>query len=340
MGYKVAVVGATGTVGREILKTLAERNFPVDAATALSTGRAGGQEVSFGEDEVLRVKSLEGFDFGDTDIAFFSAGSAAAAAHAPRAAQAGCIVIDDSPRFRMEPDVPLIVPEVNAAALKGMRRRRMVASPDAGSILLSVVLKPLHAVGRVKRVVATLCHPASGVGKEGMDELWTQTRGVYVNEAPPAEQFPKQIAFNLIPQVGDFQDDGATATEAVLPFEMRKLLAPEVAVSATCLRVPVFIGLSAAVSVEFDRPIDDRAATAAWREAPSVTVLDRREEGGYASPAEIAGEDVVYVSRLRRDLSVPHGLSFWCVTDNLRKGSALNAVQIAEELVAQKLLDS
>ena len=335
MAHKVAVVGATGTVGREILKTLAERAFPVGEVTALSTGRGGGAEVSFGEDRVLRVKSLEGFDFSDTDLAFFASGAAAAAAHAPRAAAAGCAVIDESPRFRMEPDVPLVVPEVNAGALKGMRRRRMAANPDTGAILLAVALKPLHAIGRARRVVATLLHPASGAGKEGMDELWAQTRGVYVNEAPPAEQFPKQIAFNLIPQVGDFGEDGMTAAEATLPLELRKILDPDLAVMATCVRVPVFIGVSATVTVEFERPLDERTAREALREAPGMLVLDRAEEGGYASPAEIAGEDAVYVSRLRRDPTAAHGLSFWCVADNLRKGSALNMVQVAEEMVAQ-----
>ena len=340
MAHKVAVVGATGTVGREILKTLAERAFPVSDITALSTGRGGGAEVSFGEDRVLRVKSLEGFDFSDTDLAFFAAGSAAAAAHAPRAAAAGCAVIDESPRFRMEPDVPLVVPEVNPAALRLMRRRRMAANPDAAAILLAVALKPLHAMGRARRVVATVMHAVSGAGKEGMDELWAQTRGVYVNEAPPAEQFPKQIAFNLIPQVGDFGEDGATAAEAALPLELRKILDPDLAVTATCVRVPVFIGHAAAVTVEFERPLDERAAWEALREAPGVIVLDRQEEGGYASPAEIAGEDAVYVSRLRRDPTVAHGLGFWCAADNLRKGSALNMVQVAEEMVRQGLVEA
>lgn len=340
MGIKVAVVGATGTVGREILKTLAERNFPVGEVIALSTGRGGGAEVSYGEDRVLRVRSLEGFDFSDTDLAFFSAGAAAAAAHAPRAASAGCAVIDESPRFRMEPDVPLVVPEVNAGALKGMRRRRMVSNPDAGAILLAVALKPLHAIGRARRVVATVLHAVSGAGKEGMDELWGQTRGVYVNEAPPAEQFPKQIAFNLIPQVGEFGDDGGTSTEATLPLELRKILDPDLAVTATCLRAPVFIGHAATVTVEFERAIEERTAWEALREAPGVTVLDRREEGGYASPAEIAGEDAVFVGRLRRDPTVTHGLSFWCVADNLRKGAALNMVQVAEELLQQRLVEA
>lgn len=338
MAYKLAVVGATGTVGREILKTLAERSFPAAEVVALSPGRGGGQEVSFGEEKVLRVKGLEGFDFAETDIAFFAAGAAAAAGHAPRAAAAGCVVIDLSPRFRMEPDVPLVVPEANAGALKGMRRRRMVATPDAGTTQLAVVLKPLHALGRLKRVTATLLHPASGVGKEGMDELWAQTRGIYVNEAPPAEQFPKQIAFNLIPQVEEFRDDGFTAAEAALPLELRKVIDPDVQAVATCLRVPVFIGLSAVVQAESERPIDLKAAREALREAPGVTLLDRAEEGGYASPAEIAGEDAVFVSRLRRDPTVAHGLALWCVGDNLRKGSALNAVQVAEELVGQKLV--
>ncbi|NGM23105.1 aspartate-semialdehyde dehydrogenase [Roseomonas stagni] len=338
MGMKVAVVGATGAVGREILKTLAERSFPADEVVALSAGRGGGQEVSYGEDAVLKVRGLEGHDFSDTDLAFFAAGAAASQVHATRAAGQGCIVIDDTSAFRMEPDVPLVVPEVNANALTRFRKRRIIGNPSPGSIQMAVALKPLHDIGKARRVAVSTYQSVSGAGREGMDELWTQTRGVYVNETPPAEQFPKQIAFNCIPHVGDFMDDGATREEWALAAEARKVLDPDIAVVATCVRVPVFIGNAQAVHVAFERPVTEADARNALREAPGVIVLDRREDGGYATAAETSGEDAVYVSRLRRDLTVPHGLAFWSVTDNLRKGSALNAVQIAEELVARKLV--
>ena len=339
MGYKVAVVGATGTVGREMLKTLAERDFPIDGIVALAAGRASGQEVSFGDDKVLRVQGVEGYDFSDTDLALFAAGGAVSATHAPRAAGQGCAVIDDSAQFRMEPDVPLVVPEVNPQAVGRFRKRRILASPTAATTALVLALKPLHDLAKARRVVVATYQPVSGAGREGMDELWAQTRGVYVNETPPPEHFPKQIAFNCIPQVDRLLDDGATREEEAMAAETRKVLDPDIAVMASCVRVPVFIGQAAAVHVEFERPISDRQAWAALREAPGVILLDHREDGGYATPAEIAGEDAVYVSRLRRDLTVPHGLAFWCVADNLRKGTALNAVQIAEELVRQKLLD-
>jgi aspartate-semialdehyde dehydrogenase len=338
MALKVAVVGATGQVGREILRTLAERNFPAGDVVALSPGRGGGQEVSFGDERVLRVRGLDGHDFGDTDLVFFAAGEAASAAEAPRAAAAGAFVIDLSPRFRMEPDVPLVVPEVNAGTLTRSRKRRIVASPGSVATAVAVALKPLHALGKARRAVVTGFHAVAGAGKEAMDELWAQTRGVYVNEAPPAEQFPKQIAFNLIPQVGDINDDGTTKEEAAIALELRKLVDPDLVAVATCVRMPVFIGDAAAVVVEFERPVAEKDAWAALREAPGVIVLDRREEAGYVTPAEVAGEDAVYVSRLRRDLSVPNGLAFWCVTDTLRKGAALNAVQVAEELVRLKLV--
>jgi aspartate-semialdehyde dehydrogenase len=339
MSINVAVVGATSQVGREILKTLAERDFPAADIAALLPGRAGGQEVSYGEERVLRVRGLETHDFQQTDLVFLAAGEAASAAEAGRIADAGAMVIDLSPRFRMEPDVPLVVPEVNAATLARARRRRIIACPSSIATAVAMVLKPLHTVGRARRAVVTGFQAVSGAGKEAMDELWSQTRGIYVNEAPPAEQFPKQIAFNLIPQVGDIGDDGVTKEEASIALELRKLIDPDLVAVATCVRVPVFIGDAAAVVVEFERPISDKAAWAALREAPGITVLDRREEAGYATPAEVAGEDMVYVSRLRRDLSVPNGLAFWCVTDTLRKGAALNAVQIAEEMVRQKLFD-
>jgi aspartate-semialdehyde dehydrogenase len=338
MGINVAVVGATGQVGRVILRTMAERDFPADEVAALSPGRGGGQEVSYGEERVLRVRGLEGHDFRDTDLVFFAAGEAAAAAEAPRVAAAGAMVVDLSARFRMEPDVPLIVPEANAAALARARKRRIIACPGSVSTMVAVALKPLHTLAGARRAVVTGLHAVAGAGKEAMGELWSQTRGIYVNEAPPAEQFPKQIAFNVIPQVGDIAEDGATKEEAGIALELRKLIDPDLTAVASCVRVPIFIGDAAAVVVEFERPIAEKEAWAALRDAPGVIVLDRREEAGYATPAEVAGEDMVYVSRLRRDLTVPNGLAFWCVTDTLRKGAALNAVQIAEELVRQKLV--
>ncbi|WP_270935294.1 aspartate-semialdehyde dehydrogenase [Falsiroseomonas oryzae] len=339
MGIKVAVVGATGQVGREILRTLAEREFPADEVVALSPGRAGGQEVSYGEERVLRVRGLDGFDFRDTDLAFLAAGEAASATEASRIADAGAMVIDLSARFRLEPDVPLVVAEVNAASLTRARRRRIVACPGGMAGMIAVALKPLHAIGRARRVVVTGLHAVAGAGKEAMDELWAQTRGVYVNEAPPAEQFPKAIAFNLIPQVGEIRDDGLTSEEQGIAFELRKLIDPDLTAVASCVRVPVFIGDSACVVAEFERPVPEKEAWAALRAAPGLIVLDRREEAGYATPAEVAGEDAVYVGRLRRDLTVPNGLAFWCATDTLRKGAALNAVQVAEELLRQRLLE-
>ncbi len=338
MGLNIAVVGATTQVGREILRTLAERGFPADEVAAISPGRGGGQEVSYGEERVLRVRGLEGHDFRATDLVFLAAGEAAAAAEAPRAAEAGAMVIDLSARFRMEPDVPLVVPEVNPASLARARRRRIIACPGSAAGMVAMALKPLHGIGKARRVVVTALQSVSGAGKEAMDELWAQTRGVYVNEAPPAEQFPKSIAFNLIPQVGDIGEDGTTKEEADIALELRKLLDPDLVAVAHCVRVPVFIGEAACVTVEFEKPVAETAGWAALRDAPGITLLDRREEAGYATPAEVAGEDMVYVGRLRRDTTVPNGLAFWCVTDTLRKGAALNAVQVAEELVRQKML--
>jgi aspartate-semialdehyde dehydrogenase len=340
MAISVAVVGATTQAGREVLRTLAERSFPAGEVLALAPGRGGGAEVSYGEDRVLRVRGLETQDFRSTDLVIFAAGEAVSAAAAPRAAEAGAMVIDLSPRFRLEPDVPLVVPEVNAGSLTRARRRRIVACPGSVATLVAVALKPVHAIGKARRAVVTGFHAVAGAGKEAMDELWAQTRGVYVNEAPPAEQFPKAIAFNLIPQVGDIGADGATAEEGGMASELRKLLDGDLAVVANSVRVPVFIGDSASVVVEFDRPVTEQAAWAALREAPGVTLLDRREEAGFATPSEVSGEDMVYVSRLRRDPTVPNGLTFWCVTDTLRKGTALNAVQVAEELVRAGMVEA
>jgi aspartate-semialdehyde dehydrogenase len=335
MGYRVAVVGATGAVGREMLKTLAEREFPADEVIALASGRSAGQEVSFGEKTVLKVQNLEKYDFKSVDIGLFSPGASVSAVHASRAAAAGCVVIDNTSHFRMEPDVPLVVPEVNPGALRNFRKRNIIANPNCSTIQMVVALKPLHQIARIKRIVVATYQSVSGAGKEAMDELWGQTRGVYVNDAPKAEQFTKQIAFNVIPHIDRFMDDGSTKEEWKMAVETRKILDPDIAVVATCVRVPVFIGHAEAVHVEFERPIDEDEARDALRAAPGVTVLDRRDDGGYATPAEVAGEDPVYVSRLRKDPTVPHGLAFWCVSDNLRKGAALNAVQIAEELVRQ-----
>ncbi|PHK95984.1 aspartate-semialdehyde dehydrogenase [Pseudoroseomonas rhizosphaerae] len=339
MGYRVAVVGATGNVGREILKTLAEREFPVSEVIALASGRSAGQEVSFGEKGVLKVQNLEKFDFAGTDIGLFSPGASVSAVHAPRAAAAGCVVIDNTSQFRMDHDVPLVVPEVNPGALKGFRRRNIIANPNCSTIQMVVALKPLHEIATVRRVVVATYQSVSGAGKEAMDELFTQTRGVFVNDAATPEVFTKPIAFNCIPHIDKFMDDGFTKEEWKMAVETRKILDPNIQVVASCVRVPAFIGHGEAVHVEFERPISVNQAWAALREAPGITVLDRREDGGYATQVEIAGEDPVFVSRLRADPTVPNGLAFWCVADNLRKGAALNAVQIAEELVRQELLE-
>jgi len=338
MSFKVAVVGAPGAVGREILKTLVERGFPVREAVALASGRAAGQMVSLGEDQVLQTAILEKHDFGGTDLVFFAQNIAVSRLHAPRAAAAGAMVIDTSAAFTLEPDVPLVVPEVNADKLERARKRRIVANPDSGVIQMAVALKPLHDLVRIRRVVVASYQPVSGQGKEAMDELWSQARGMYVNEMPPAEQFTKQIAFNLIPHIGNFEETGSTAEESRMATGLRKVLDPDIAVGASCVRVPVFIGQALALHVEFEGPLTDKQAWSAWREAPGIAVMDRREDGGYATPVEIAGEDAVHISRVRRDASVPHGLAFWCVADNLRKGAALNAVQIAEELAARRLI--
>lgn len=338
MGYRVAVVGATGNVGREMLKTLAERAFPVSEVIALASGRSTGREVSFGEKDVLKVQNLETFDWKGADIGLFSPGAAVSAVHAPKAAAAGCVVIDNTSQFRMDHDVPLVVPEVNPHALKHFRKRNIIANPNCSTIQLVVALKPLHEVARIKRVVVSTYQSVSGAGKEAMDELFTQTRGIYVNDAATPEQFTKPIAFNCIPHIDKFMDDGFTKEEWKMAVETRKILDPDIQLVATAVRVPVFIGHGEAVNVEFESPITVDQAWDAMREAPGLTVLDRREDGGYATQIEIAGEDSVYVSRVRADPTVPHGLAFWCVGDNLRKGAALNAVQIAEELVRQGLL--
>ena len=339
MGYRVAVVGATGAVGREMLKTLAERNFPVSEVIALASGRSAGQEVSFGEKSVLKVRNLETFDFKGVDIGLFSPGASVSAVHAPRAAAAGCVVIDNTSQFRMEPDIPLVVPEVNPHHLKQFSKRNIIANPNCSTIQMVVALKPLHAISRIKRVVVATYQSVSGAGKEAMDELFNQTRAVYVNDQAAPEQFTKPIAFNCIPHIDKFMEDGSTKEEWKMVVETRKILDPDIAVIATCVRVPIFISHAEAVHVEFEAPITEQQAWEALRDAPGVQVVDRREDGGYVTQTEATGEDAVYVSRLRRDPTVPHGLAFWCVADNLRKGAALNAVQIAEELIRQGAIE-
>jgi aspartate-semialdehyde dehydrogenase len=338
MGYRVAVVGATGAVGREMLKTLAERQFPVDEVAAVASGRSTGQEVSFGEKRVLKVQNLESFDFRGWDIGLFSPGASVSAVHAPRAAEAGCVVIDNTSQFRMDPDIPLVVPEVNPQALRNFGKRNIIANPNCSTIQMVVALKPLHDEFKVKRVVVATYQSVSGAGKEGMDELFNHTKSSFVFESSPPQQFTKEIAFNCIPHIDKFLDDGSTKEEWKMVVETKKILDPNIAVFATCVRVPVFIGHGEAVTVEFENPVTAGEARACLREAPGVEVVDVREDGGYATPLECAGDDAVYVSRIRKDPTVPHGLSFWCVSDNLRKGAALNAVQIAETLIAQNML--
>jgi aspartate-semialdehyde dehydrogenase len=337
MGYKVAVVGATGNVGREMLATLAERAFPVDELVALASERSIGAEVSFGEDEVLKVRNLADFDFKGFDIALFSPGARVSAEHAPRAAKAGCVVIDNTSKFRMEPDVPLVVPEVNPQAIAGYAKRNIIANPNCSTIQMVVALKPLHDLATVRRVVVATYQSVSGAGKSGMDELFEQTRGIYVNDPVVHEQFTKQIAFNVIPHIDVFMDDGSTKEEWKMAVETRKIMGSGIKVQATCVRVPVFIGHAEALTVEFAQPITVEQARAALRDAPGVSVVDHRVDEGYVTPAECAGEDATFVSRIRTDPTVKYGLSMWVVADNLRKGAALNAVQIAETLAQEHL---
>jgi aspartate-semialdehyde dehydrogenase len=335
MGYRVAVVGATGAVGRELLKTLAQREFPATEVIALASGRSAGSQVSYGDDKVLTVRNLDTFDFTGVDIGLFSPGASVSAVHAPRAAAAGCVVIDNTSHFRMEPDIPLVVPEVNPQALKGFAKRRIIANPNCSTIQMVVALKPLHDLARIKRVVVSTYQSVSGAGKEGMDELFSQSKSSFVNDLPVPEQFTKPIAFNCIPHIDKFMDDGSTKEEWKMVAETKKILDPDIAVIATCVRVPVFVGHAEAVHVEFENPITVAEALGALRKAPGVAVVDRREDGGYITQLECAGEDEVFISRMRKDLTVPNGLAFWCVSDNLRKGAALNAVQIAETLITQ-----
>jgi aspartate-semialdehyde dehydrogenase len=336
MAYKVAVVGATGNVGREMLSVLAERQFPVSEVVALASTRSVGTEVSFG-DHVLKIKALDYFDFKGTDICLMSAGGTISKEWSPKIAAQGAIVIDNSSAWRMDRQVPLVVPEVNADALIGIKKG-IVANPNCSTAQLLVSLKPLHDYAVIKRAVISTYQSVSGAGKDAMDELFRQTRAVFVADPIETEKFTKQIAFNVIPHIDDFLDSGYTKEEWKLMVETQKILDPNIQVTATCVRVPVFVGHSESVTLEFEKPITAERARALLREAPGVLVVDKREDGGYATPIECAGEDATYVSRIRKDATVENGLSLWIVADNLRKGAALNAVQIAECLVNRKLL--
>lgn len=334
MGYKVAVVGASGNVGREMLATLTERNFPVDDIVALASSRSAGREVSFGDD-TLKIQDLAKYDFKGTDIVLSSPGAKVSAEFAPRAAAAGAVVIDNTSHFRMDPDVPLVVPEVNAPAIADYKKKGIIANPNCSTIQMVVALKPLHDLAIVKRVVVSTYQSVSGAGKDAMDELFNQTRGVFMNNALAPEVFTKTIAFNVIPQIDMFMDDHMTKEEWKMVVETKKILDPKIKVCANCVRVPVFIGHAAMVNVEFENDIDATMAKRALQSAPGITLIDLESEMEYVTPAEIAGEDNVFVSRVREDATVENGLNFWCVADNLRKGAALNAVQIAEILARE-----
>ena len=339
MGYRVAVVGATGAVGREMLQTLAERRFPADKIYALASTKSAGREVSYGEDQTLIVESLEKFDFSTADIALFSAGGDTAKAFAPKAGAAGCIVIDNSSAFRMDDDVPLIVPEVNADTVESClvknKGRNIIANPNCSTAQLVVALKPLHDAFCVRRVVVSTYQAVSGAGKPAMDELFNQTRAIYVNDTVQPEIFTKQIAFNAIPHIDVFLDDGFTKEEWKMTAETKKILDPAIELVAHCVRIPVFVGHSEAVFIETEKPMTETGVRTLLEDANGVVVVDHRANEGYVTPHEAAGEDAVYISRIRKDPTVPNGMVFWCVSDNLRKGAALNSVQIAE-LIAER----
>jgi aspartate-semialdehyde dehydrogenase len=339
MGYRVVVVGATGNVGREMLNILAERQFPIDEIAAVASPRSTGDIIDFGDSgEELKVRNIEHFDFAGWDIALFACGSAASKIHAPRAAAAGCTVIDNSSLFRMDPDVPLIVPEVNPQAIDGYRAKNIIANPNCSTAQMVVALKPLHDVARIKRVVVATYQSVSGAGKAGMDELFEQSRNIFVGDSNEPKKFTKQIAFNVIPHIDSFLDDGSTKEEWKMVVETKKILDPSIKVTATCVRVPVFVGHSEAINIEFEDEMSADQAREILREAPGIMLVDKREDGGYVTPVECVGDYATFVSRIREDSTVENGLSMWVVSDNLRKGAALNAVQIAECLINRKLI--
>ncbi|MDJ0821134.1 MAG: aspartate-semialdehyde dehydrogenase [Paracoccaceae bacterium] len=337
MGYRVVVAGATGNVGREMLNILSEREFPVDELAALASRRSLGTEVSFG-DQTLKTQDLDTFDFTGWDIALFAIGSDATKTYAPKAAAAGCVVIDNSSLYRYDPDVPLVVPEVNADAVLGYAKKNIIANPNCSTAQMVVALKPLHDRARIKRVVVSTYQSVSGAGKEGMDELWDQTKAVYnpTSEVAP-QKFQKQIAFNVIPHIDVFMEDGSTKEEWKMVAETKKIIDPSIKVTATCVRVPVFVGHSESINIETEDFLDEDEARDILREAPGIMVIDKRESGGYVTPVECVGDFATFISRIRQDSTIENGLNLWCVSDNLRKGAALNAVQIAEVL-GQKVL--
>jgi len=338
MAYKIVVVGATGSVGREMLNILAERQFPISEIAAVASPRSQGDRIDFGDTgRELKVQNIEHFDFSGWDMALFAAGSGPTKIHAPRAAAAGCTVIDNSSLYRMDPDVPLIVPEVNPHAIDGYRKKNIIANPNCSTAQMVVALKPLHDAAVIKRVVVSTYQSVSGAGKAGMDELFQQSRGIFVGDSATPEKFTKQIAFNVIPQIDVFMGpdsdfDGYTKEEWKMAVETAKILDPDIMVTATCVRVPVFVGHSEAINIELERPLSVKEAQALLREAPGVMLIDKREDGGYVTPIECVGDYATFVSRVRKDPTVQNGLVLWCVSDNLRKGAALNAVQIAELL--------
>src|SRR5690606_25300198 len=340
MGYRVAVVGATGNVGREMLAILAEREFPMDEVAAVASSRSQGIEVEIGDTgKKVKCQNLEHFDFSGWDIALFAAGSGPTKDYAPKAAAAGCVVIDNSSLYRMDPDVPLIVPEVNPDAIDDYKKRNIIANPNCSTAQMVVALKPLHDAAGIKRVVVSTYQSVSGAGKQGMDELFEQSRAIFVGDPVEPKKFTKQIAFNVIPHIDVFLDDGFTKEEWKMVAETKKILDPKIKLVATCVRVPVFISHSEAVTIEFETPLSADDAREILREAPGCLVVDQREDGGYVTPYEAAGEDATYISRIREDPTVENGLAMWVVSDNLRKGAALNTIQIAETLINRKLIE-
>jgi len=333
MGYKIVVAGATGNVGREMLAILAEREFPIDEIAVLASSRSHGSEVEFGETgKMLKIKNIENFDWNGWDMALFAIGSDATKKYAPVAAAAGCTVIDNSSLYRMDPDVPLIVPEVNPEAIDGYKKRNIIANPNCSTAQMVVAMKPLHDVAKIKRVVVSTYQSVSGAGKGGMDELFEQSRNIFVGDKAEPKQFTKQIAFNVIPHIDSFLDDGSTKEEWKMVSETKKILDPKVKVTATCVRVPVFVGHSESLNIEFENEITAQEAQDILRESPGIMLVDKREDGGYVTPVECVGDYATFISRVREDSTVDNGLNLWCVSDNLRKGAALNAVQIAELL--------
>jgi aspartate-semialdehyde dehydrogenase len=333
MGYRIVVAGATGNVGREVVNILAEREFPADEVAVLASSRSQGVEIEYGDtDKMLKVQNIENFDWAGWDMAIFAIGSEATKKYAPIASAAGCVVIDNSSLHRMDPDIPLIVPEVNPDAIDGYKAKNIIANPNCSTAQLVVALKPLHDYAKITRVVVSTYQSVSGAGKEGMDELFEQSRNIFVGDSAEPKKFTKQIAFNVIPHIDSFLDDGYTKEEWKMMVEVKKILDPKIKLSATCVRVPVFVGHSEAVNIEYEREMSAAKAKTILREAPGIMLVDKREDGGYTTPIEAAGDDATYISRVREDPTVDNGLALWCVSDNLRKGAALNAVQIAELL--------